>query len=190
MKKAALSALVIASLLALLFSWSLYKTINAPARTQVVSPQGGYLTESVTVFDPLEILSGLLVPFSAPFSERSGGMSYLRIIDRQNTSKVYRSPMFSTRSSDSRFPSENSQYLSPIVFVRFDKHEQRFIVGMPSWRPDWRNIFISNTPYEAGGNFTPCMERLSPEERALGFGGKWLSRLKAFVMVTPCSDSH
>ena len=188
MKKAALSALVIASLLALLFGWSLYKTINAPARTQVVSPQGDYLIESVTVFAPLEILSGLLAPFSAPFSEWSG-MSYLRIIDRHNPSKVYRTPMFSTRNSDFRFPSEDSQYLDAMVFVRFDKHEQRFIVGMPSWRPNWRNIFISNTPYEAGGNGTPCMERLSPEERASGFGGKWLSRLKAFTMVTPCSES-
>lgn len=183
MKKAALSALVIASLLALLFGWSLYKTINAPARTQVVSPQGDYLIESVTVFDPLEILSGFLFPFS-----EWGEMSYLRIIDRQDPSKVYRTPMFSTLNTDFSLRSEDSRYLNAIIWVKFDKQEQRFIIGMPSWRPDWRNIFISNTPYEAGGNGTPCMERLSPEERAVGFGGKWLSHLRAFTMVTPCSD--
>lgn len=185
MKKAALSALVIASLLALFFGWSLYKTINAPARTQVVSPQGGYLIESVTVFDPLEILSGLIVPFS-----EWGQMSYLRIIDRQDPSKVYRTPMFATSYTDFSLRSEDSRYLDAIVWVKFDKQEQRFIIGMPDWRPNWRNIFISNTPYKADGDFTPCMERLSPEERALGFGGKWLSRLRAFTMVTPCSANR
>lgn len=185
MKKAALSALVIALLFALLIGWSLYKTINAPADYSVTSPQGGYRIEQVLVFDPLEILSSFLFPFT-----EWGQMSYLRIVDRQNPSKVYRTPMFVTSYTDFSLRSEDKRYLDAIVWVTFDKQEQRFIVNMPTWRPDWRNLFISNTPYKADGDFTPCMERLSPEERASGFGGKWLSRLKAFVMVTPCSDSH
>jgi hypothetical protein len=175
MKKAALSALFIVSLLALALGLSLNKTINAPASFSFVSPEGGYIIESVTV-------TGLLNPF--------GGLSYLRIIDRQDPSKVFRTPLYAAGSLDLwRGATESSEYLS-VMWVRFDKHEQRFTLGTPEWNSSWRNIFISNTPYEAGGNGTPCIERLSPEERALGFGGEWLSHLKAFTMVTPCSGSE
>ncbi|MEL7561414.1 hypothetical protein [Stutzerimonas chloritidismutans] len=132
------SILVICSLLALLtllFGWSLSEALSAPPSVSQVSPQGGHLIESVPV-------QGLLAP--------DGGLSYLRIVDRADRSKVYRSPLFTTRSVDLR-ASEDSQSLG-VTWIDFNKRTQRFTLSIPQWRPDWRNIFFSNTPYEVVPN--------------------------------------
>lgn len=132
------SIVVICSLLALLtllFGWSLSEALSAPPSVSQVSPQGGHLIESVPI-------QGLLAP--------DGGLSYLRIVDRADRSKVYRSPLFTTRSVDLR-TSEDSQSLG-VTWIDFNKRTQRFTLSIPQWRPDWRNIFFSNTPYEVVPN--------------------------------------
>src|SRR5690606_7922507 len=123
--------LFIATLLALALGWNLNNALNAPASVSDVSPQGGYLIESVPV-------AGLLAP--------GGGLSYLRIVDRQDPAKVFRSPPYATQSVDMR-PSEHNQTLG-VTWLEFDKAEQRFTLSIPQWRPDWRNALISNTPYD------------------------------------------
>ena len=135
MKKTTLAACGLFAMLALLFGWSLSDALNAPALTSSVSPQGGYLIERVPV-------TGLVAP--------GGGLSYLRIVDRQDKSKVFRSPLYSSRSVDMR-AYEDSQSVG-VTWIDFDKHEQRFILSIPQWRPDWRNMFFSNTPYEVMPN--------------------------------------
>ncbi len=47
--------------------------------------------------------------------------------------------------------SEDSQSLG-VTWVAFDKRTKAFTLGIPQWRPDWRNIFFSNTPYEVVPN--------------------------------------
>jgi len=137
MKKAVFVAFGIALLALFGIGTSLYSTLQAPASVSVVNPMGGYVIESVRV-------TGLLAPL--------GGVAYLRIIDRQTPSTVYRTPLFATQHIDFSKTSEDSRYLDAIVWVRFDKQAQHFSIGMPQWRADWRNRFISNTPFEAGGN--------------------------------------
>ncbi|MGK9066376.1 hypothetical protein [Stutzerimonas chloritidismutans] len=121
--------------LALLVGWSVIDALNAPPSISQISPGGGYLIESVPV-------QGLLAP--------GGGLSYLRIVDRADGSKVFRSPLFATRSVDMR-ASEDSQSLG-VTWIAFDKRTQGFTLSIPQWRSDWRNIFFSNTPYEVVPN--------------------------------------
>lgn len=135
MNKAILAVCSLLAALALLFGWSLNDALSAPPSVSQVSPQGGYLIESVPV-------QGLLAP--------GGGLSYLRIVDRADQSKVFRSPLFTSRSVDMR-TSEDSQSLG-VTWIAFDKRTQGFTLSIPQWRPDWRNIFISNTPYEVVPN--------------------------------------
>ncbi|MCQ4257864.1 hypothetical protein [Stutzerimonas stutzeri] len=135
MKKATLAACSLLAAFALLFGWSLNGALNAPPSVSHVSPQGGHLIESVPV-------QGLLAP--------GGGLSYVRIVDRADRSKVFRSPLFTSRSVDMR-ASEDSQSLG-VTWIDFDKRAQGFTLSIPQWRPDWRNIFISNTPYEVVPN--------------------------------------
>ncbi|HCJ30666.1 MAG TPA: hypothetical protein DHV63_15575 [Pseudomonas sp.] len=101
--------LAVCSLLtaALLFGWSLSNALSAPPSVSQVSPQGGHLIESVPV-------QGLLAP--------GGGLSYLRIVDHADRSKVFRSPLFTTRSVDTR-ASEDSQSLG-VTWIAFDKRTQ------------------------------------------------------------------
>lgn len=135
MNKAILAVCSLLAALALLFGWSLTSALNAPPSVSQVSPQGGHLIESVPV-------QGLLAP--------GGGVSYLRIVDRSDRSKAFRSPLFTSRSVDMR-ASEDSQSLG-VTWIDFDKRAQGFTLSIPQWRPDWRNIFISNTPYEVVPN--------------------------------------
>ncbi|MEN2506757.1 hypothetical protein V8Z77_07575 [Stutzerimonas stutzeri] len=135
MNKAILAVCSLLAALALLFGWSLSDALSAPPSVSQVSPQGGHLIESVPV-------KGLLAP--------GGGLSYLRIVDRADRSKVYRSPLFTTRSVDMR-PSEDSQTLG-VTWIDFDKRTQGFTLSIPQWRPDWRNIFFSNTRYKVVPN--------------------------------------
>lgn len=135
MNKAILAVCSLLAALALLFGWSLSNTLNAPPSVSQVSPQGGHLIESVPV-------QGLLAP--------SEGLSYLRIVDRADRSKVFRSPLFTTRSVDMR-PSEDSQSLG-VTWIAFDKRTQGYTLSIPKWRPDWRNLLFSNTPYEVVPN--------------------------------------
>lgn len=135
MNKAILAVCSLLAALALLFGWSLSDALSAPPSVSQVSPQGGHLIESVPV-------KGLLAP--------GGGLSYLRIVDRADRSNVYRSPLFTTRSVDMR-PSEDSQTLG-VTWIDFDKRTQGFTLSIPQWRPDWRNIFFSNTPYKVVPN--------------------------------------
>lgn len=135
MNKSILAICSLLALIALLFSWTLNDALSAPPSVSQVSPQGGYLIESVPV-------QGLLAP--------AGGLSYVRIVDRADRSKVFRSPLFTTRSVDLR-ASEDSQSLG-VTWIDFNKRTQRFTLSIPQWRPDWRNIFFSNTPYEVVPN--------------------------------------
>ncbi|MBA1227513.1 hypothetical protein [Stutzerimonas stutzeri] len=135
MKKSTLAVCSLIAAFALIFGWSLNNALTAPPSVSQVSPHGGYLIESVPV-------QGLLAP--------GGGLSYLRIVDRADGSKVFRSPLFTTRSVDMR-ASEDSQNLG-VTWIAFDKHTQAFTLSIPQWRPDWRNIFFSNTPYEVVPN--------------------------------------
>ncbi|MUT73279.1 hypothetical protein [Stutzerimonas frequens] len=135
MKKVTLTACGLLAAFALVFGCSLNDVLNAPPSVSQVSPQGGHLIESVPA-------RGLLAP--------GGGLSYLRIVDRADGSKVFRSPLFTTRSVDMR-ASEDSQNLG-VTWIAFDKHTQAFTLTIPQWRPDWRNIFFSNTPYEVVPN--------------------------------------
>ena len=135
MNKPILAICSLLAVLTLLFGWSLSDALSAPPSVSQVSPQGGHLIESVPV-------QGLLAPY--------GGLSYLRIVDRADRSKVFRSPLFTTRSVDLR-ASEDSQSLG-VTWIAFNKRTQRFTLSIPQWRPDWRNIFFSNTPYEVVPN--------------------------------------
>jgi hypothetical protein len=135
MNKSILAVCSLLAALALLFGLSLSNALNAPPSVSQVSPQGGHLIESVPV-------QGLLAP--------GGGLSYLRIVDRTDGSKVFRSPLFTTRSVDMR-ASEDSQSLG-VTWIAFDKRTQGFTLSIPQWRSDWRNIFFSNTPYEVVPN--------------------------------------
>ncbi|MGE6530874.1 hypothetical protein ACQKEM_18005 [Pseudomonas sp. NPDC077382] len=135
MNKSILAICSLLAVLTLLFGWSLSDALSAPPSVSQVSPQGGHLIESVPV-------QGLL--------PRDGGLSYLRIVDRADRSKVFRSPLFTTRSVDLR-ASEDSQSLG-VTWIDFNKRTQRFTLSIPQWRPDWRNIFFSNTPYEVVPN--------------------------------------
>jgi hypothetical protein len=135
MNKTILAACSLLAALALLFGWSLSDALSAPPSVSQVSPHGGHLIESVPV-------QGLLTP--------GGGLSYLRIVDRADQSKVFRSPLFTSRSVDMR-TSEDSQSLG-VTWIAFDKRTHGFTLSIPQWRPDWRNIFFSNTPYEVVPN--------------------------------------
>ena len=135
MNKAILAVCSLLAAFALLVGWSLSDALSAPPSVSQVSPKGGYLIESVPV-------QGLLAP--------GGGLSYLRIVDRTDGSKVFRSPLFTTRSVDMR-ASEDSQSLG-VTWIAFDKRTQGFTLSIPQWRSDWRNIFFSNTPYEVVPN--------------------------------------
>jgi hypothetical protein len=135
MNKPILAICSLLAVLTLLFGWSLSDALSAPPSVSQVSPQGGHLIESVPV-------QGLLAP--------DGGLSYLRIVDRADRSKEFRSPLFTTRSVDLR-ASEDSQSLG-VTWIDFNKRTQRFTLSIPQWRPDWRNIFFSNTPYEVVPN--------------------------------------
>ncbi|NKQ13774.1 hypothetical protein [Pseudomonas sp. SST3] len=135
MNKAILVVSSLLAALALLFGWRLADALSAPPSVSQVSPQGGHLIESVPV-------QGLLAP--------GGGLSYLRIVDRADQSKVFRSPLFTSRSVDMR-TSEDSQSLG-VTWITFDKCTHGFTLSIPQWRPDWRNIFFSNTPYEVVPN--------------------------------------
>lgn len=135
MNKTILAVCSLLAALALLFGWSLADALSAPPSVSQVSPHGGHVIESVPV-------QGLLAP--------GGGLSYLRIVDRADQSKVFRSPLFTSRSVDMR-TSEDSQSLG-VTWIAFDKRTQAFTLSIPQWRPDWRNIFFSNTPYEVVPN--------------------------------------
>ncbi|AHL73610.1 hypothetical protein CH92_00250 [Stutzerimonas stutzeri] len=135
MNKTILAVCSLLAALALLFGWSLNDALSAPPSVSQVSPQGGHLIESVPV-------QGLLAP--------GGGLSYLRIVDRADRSTIFRSPLFATRSVDMR-ASEDSQSLG-VTWIAFDKRTQDFTLSIPQWRPDWRNLFFSNTPYEVVPN--------------------------------------
>lgn len=131
MKKLIVAVCGLLAAFVLLLGWSLNQALDAPASVSLVSPQSGYLVESVPV-------RGLIAP--------GAGLSYLRIVDRQDPTQVFRSPLYVTRSVDMRVD-EDAQNLG-VTWIAFDKHAQRFILSVPQWRPDWRNLFFSNTPYE------------------------------------------
>ena len=130
MKKAFIAAYGLVAVLASCLGWVLHEALNAPASVSEVSPLGGYLIESVPV-------GGMLAPL--------GGLADLRIIDRQNPDHVFRSPLYLRQSVDIRV-TEDERSLG-VTWIEFDKHQRRFTLSIPQWRPDWRNTFISNTPY-------------------------------------------
>lgn len=135
MKKAFIAAFSLVAALASCLGWVLHEALNAPASISEVSPLGGYLIENVPI-------GGMLAPL--------GGLAYLRIIDRQSPDQVFRSPLYLRQSVDMRV-TEDERGLG-VTWVVFDKRRRRFILSIPQWRPDWRNTFISNTPYEVMPN--------------------------------------
>lgn len=134
MKKLAITASTL-SILAAIFGWNIGIAIRAPADISKSSESGRYTIENVP-------LKGLL---SMP-----GGMAYLRIIDRNQNNKVFRTPLYSTQSLDMR-DYEDSTVVG-IVGIDFKKNDYHFIIGVPQWRPHWLNWFISNTSYEVVPN--------------------------------------
>lgn len=135
MKKILVAACGLFAAFALFLGLSMNEALDAPASVSLVSPQAGHLIESVPV-------RGLLTP--------GGGLSYLRIVDRQDPTQVFRSPLYLRQSVDMQV-SEDEQTLG-VTWIEFDKRERRFVLSIPQWRPDWRNLFISNTPYEVVPN--------------------------------------
>lgn len=135
MKKAIIAACGLIAALASCLGWVLHDAFNAPASVSDVSPLGGYLIENVPV-------GGVLAPL--------GGLAYLRIIDHQNPDQVFRSPLYLRQSVDIRV-TEDAQSLG-VTRIEFDKRQRRFTLSIPQWRPDWRNTFISNTPYDVVPN--------------------------------------
>lgn len=130
MKKLAIAASTL-SILTAIFGWSIWIAIRAPADVSMSSESGRYTIENVP-------LKGLL--------SMSGGMAYLRIIDRAKNNKTFRTPLYSTQSLDMR--DYEDSIVVGIVGIDFNKNNHRFIIGVPQWRHHWLNWFISNTPYE------------------------------------------
>lgn len=130
MKKNAIMASTL-SILAVIFCWNIWIAIRAPADISKSSESGRYTIENVP-------LKGLL---SMP-----RGMAHLRIIDRKNNNKIFRTPLYSTQSLDMR-DFEDSKTVG-IYWIIFYKENEYFSIGMPQWRSHWLNWFISNTPYE------------------------------------------
>lgn len=117
------------------FAWAVQAALNAPSDVSFSSPSGQYVIESVP-------LSGLLSP--------SGGMAYLRIINKEHPGRPYRTPLYSIQSLDMR-SFENTDTVG-VRWVLLDKREPRYRISIPQWRPHWLDQFISNTPYEVEPN--------------------------------------
>lgn len=117
------------------FAWAVQAALNAPPDLSFSSPSGQYVIENVP-------LSGLLSP--------SGGMAYLRIVNKKHPGRSYRTPLYSTQSLDMR-SFENANKVG-VRWVLLDKQEHRYSISIPQWRPHWLNLLISNTPYEVEPN--------------------------------------
>ncbi|EJM68148.1 hypothetical protein PMI30_01594 [Pseudomonas sp. GM50] len=117
-----------------LFALFIRNLINNQAYLIQISPSGRYIMENVGV--------GRWWYWN--------DMAYLRVIDRQHPEKVYRTPLYEMDSFDMRAFEDEKEV--GIVWIYFDLVNKAFTVHMPQWKPHWLNYFISNTPYEAGGN--------------------------------------
>jgi len=104
--------------------------LTRSASVSDVSPSGKYIIESVSA-------SSLLTP---------RGTVYLRIIDRDHVSQVYRSPIFSQDSLDMRFREDDATV--GVVFIEMDKATKKYTLWLSGTKEHWLNFFISNTPYE------------------------------------------
>lgn len=118
------------SLFLVFFGWAIRGAINSAGDVSGISPGGGYLVENVPL---ARVLS------------TSGDMAYLRITDLKNPERVFRSPLYLVQSLDMRMEEDGGTL--GIVWVEFNKKEERFTLAIPEWRENWLSSFISNTPY-------------------------------------------
>ncbi len=118
------------SLFLVIFGWAIRAAIDSVGDVSGISPGGGYLVENVP-------LARVLSP--------TGGMAYLRITDLKNRENVFRSPLYMVQSLDMRMEEDDSTLR--IVWVEFNKKEERFTIAIPEWREHWLSSFISSTPY-------------------------------------------
>jgi len=117
-------------LVVLVFGWAIKAAINSSGDVSSISPGGGYIVENVP-------LARVLSP--------SGGMAYLRITERKNPERVFRSPLYLVQSLDMRIEEDGDTLRA--VWIEFNKKEGRFTLAIPEWREHWLNQFVSNTPY-------------------------------------------
>ncbi|AGI22657.1 hypothetical protein H681_03875 [Pseudomonas sp. ATCC 13867] len=75
---------------------------------------------------------------------------YLRIRDSQAPHTVFRTPLFEDRYTDMR-PHEDDTTVGT-YWIDFDKQKRSFEIGVPEWRENWLNTFISNAPYSINEN--------------------------------------
>jgi len=105
------------------------KVCNYPANVTTVDTSGRYILENVPVGRVWTL----------------GGMAYLRVIDRENPEKAYRTPLYSTQSLDMRLFEDGKSV--GVYWLYFNKKEHSFDIAMPEWEWHWLDLFISNTPY-------------------------------------------
>lgn len=120
---------VVVAVFAALLLYCVHAMLGYPSDVSVESPSGRYVMQNV----PVEKIF------------RLGGMAYLRVTDKQDPQKVYRTPLYDMQSLDMR-PFENDNKIG-ISWIDLDKQAKIFTISMPQWEESWLNIFISNTPY-------------------------------------------
>ena len=128
-KRKIVRAAVVLIALVILLIVVVNKMRNYPANVTNVDTSGRYILENVPV--------GRIWTL--------GGMAYLRVIDRENPEKAYRTPLYSTQSLDMRLYEDDKSV--GVYWLYFNKKEQTFDIAMPQWEWHWLNLFISNTPY-------------------------------------------
>jgi hypothetical protein len=102
--------------------------IGRGAGAELVSQSGRYKIESVNVLFPYVY----------------DNYVYFRVIDLDNPSQIYRSPI--VRDGVDFHSFENSREVG-VVWLGFNKRTHEFHVSFPGWHESWINLFISNTPY-------------------------------------------
>lgn len=128
-KKWIVRGVIVVAVFAAMLIYCVKAMLDYPSDVSVESPSGRYVMQNV----PVEKIFML------------GGMAYLRVTDRQNPQKVYRTPLYDMQSLDMR-PFENEQRVG-ISWIDFDQQAKTFTISMPQWKESWLNVFISNTPY-------------------------------------------
>jgi len=128
-KKWIVRGVIVVAVFAAMLIYCVNAMLDYPSDVSVESPSGRYVMQNV----PVEKIFML------------GGMAYLRVTDRQNPQKVYRTPLYDMQSLDMR-PFENEKRVG-ISWIDFDQQAKTFTISMPQWKESWLNVFISNTPY-------------------------------------------
>lgn len=120
---AVLSILILGAVVGLLRA-----NIGRGAGAELLSQSGRYKIESVNVLFPYVY----------------DNYVYFRVIDLDNPSQIYRSPI--VRDGVDFHSFENAREVG-VVWLGFNKRTHEFNVSFPGWQESWINLFISNTPY-------------------------------------------